>query len=540
MLGSSVIDLIMRASEMSGKPTSAVFPLLPAVISRTHLGRVWLIRIAALLLLALTLTAGRRFRDARSFLAFVLGLTLVASMTESASGHASDKGDFSLREIMDWLHLLGTSVWGGGLLVLSLFVAPALLRPGDRSAQCIAGVAQRFSRIAAVAVATVALTALYNVWTYVGSFEALLKAPYGRTVLAKTALFLLLINLGAFNHYINVPLLQQWAGKSMDIRGIIDRAVRRLVVPFFGNQPGYSIAVRFRRMVRVEAFLIVVVLLCAAALRHEVPARHYLHLQHTKMEHAQQAPEPVVSLQTKPERIAVGIPVAMTVLIEDRDGKPLEGLEVSHERILHAIVIGKDLNVFAHIHPEDIGRITREMRKKATFPLSFTFPKAGEYLIGIDFAVAGQTHSKSFSLNVAGEPAMGGPKVDFSKTKDFGEYRVTLTTPEKVKAGEETRLAYFIERNGEAVKDLNPYLGAAMHLAVVPTDLKLFIHAHGITPGEPHHHMDHMDMHAHPPKRFGPEIDADVIFPVKGIYKIFSQVEHKGKVLLFDFMVNVE
>jgi len=49
-----------------------------------------------------------------------------------------------------------------------------------------------------------------------------------------------------------------------------------------------------------------------------------------------------------------------------------------------------------------------------------------------------------------------------------------------------------------------------------------------------------MDMHAHPPKKFGPEIDAEIVFPSKGVYKIFSQASHRGKVLLFDFMVKVE
>jgi hypothetical protein len=47
-------------------------------------------------------------------------------------------------------------------------------------------------------------------------------------------------------------------------------------------------------------------------------------------------------------------------------------------------------------------------------------------------------------------------------------------------------------------------------------------------------------MHTKPPKKFGPEIEADVVFPVKGIYTIFSQVKHHDKVLVFDFMVNVQ
>lgn len=539
MIASSIANLLMRAAEISSQPISAVFPVLPTVIFRTHLGQVWLIRIAALILLSIILKTGGRHRDSRGFLVFMLSITVIVSMTESASGHASDKGDFSIPEIMDWLHLLAASVWGGGLLVLSLSILPELVMPGNQTAPLIADVASKFSRIAGIAVGIIAITALYNAWVYVGIFEAFWRASYGRIVIAKILLFLLLINLGAFNRYFSVPLLQEWGGFSTGSRGIINRIAARLRSRFLRDQNGHKIALRFKRSVRVEAFLMVGVLLCVAMLRHEIPARHYLHLQHTKVHRIAPGPEPIVSLETDPAKITVGIPVAMTVRIKDPSGKPLEGLEISHERILHAIIIGKDLNFFAHIHPEDVGKITDEILKKATLPLRFTFPKAGEYLVGIDFAATDEFYSKTFSLNVAGEPTMGEPKIDFSAKKDFGDYRVTLTiSPKDVRAGEETTLRYIIEKDGKAVTDLEPYLGAAMHLAVVPADLTLFIHAHGTTPGEPHTHLDHM--HATPPKKFGPEIEADIVFPAKGIYKIFSQVKHQGNVLLFNFMVNVQ
>ncbi len=539
MVVSSIAELLMRAAEMSGRPVSEVFPVLGTVIFRSHAGRVWLIRMAAVMLLLILLKAGRTYRDSRGFLLLVLGLMALISMTESASGHASDKGDFSLPEIMDWLHLLAASVWGGGLLALSAFVLPGLVISGDEAAPLIAGVARRFSAIAGVAVGIVALTSLYNAWSNVNSLEAFWKAPYGRIVLIKIVLFFLLLGLGAFNRYVNVPLLQEWAGISLNGRGIIGRVAAQLRTRFLPNKSGPDIALRFKRSVRLEALLIIGVLLCAGLLRHQVPARHFLHLQHMAARQAAPPPEPVVSLETYPDKITAGVPVGITVRITDPEGKHLGGLQVMHERILHAIIIGKDLNVFAHIHPEDFGRVTDEMMKEATFPLRFTFPKAGQYLVGIDFAASDEAYSKSFPLSVSGEPAMGEPKMDLSREKDVGEYRITLTIfPDSVQAGEETTLRYVIEKNGRAVTDLKPYLGAAMHLAVVSTDLSLFIHAHGATPGEPRAHHDHM--HANPPKRFGPEIDADIVFPGKGIYKIFSQVKHGEKVLLFDFMVNVQ
>ena len=256
------------------------------------------------------------------------------------------------------------------------------------------------------------------------------------------------------------------------------------------------------------------------------------------MYHAAQGPGPVVSLDIKPDKVTAGSPADITVRIKDQNGGPVKGLEVSHERILHAVIISRDLNIFAHIHAEDLGPVTPEMIKNAALPLRFTFPRAGEYLIGIDFAAAGSLYSKAFPVKVGGSPHMGKAKTDFSTRKKFGAYTVTLTiSPKEIVAGKEATLKYIIEKDGKAVSDLEPYLGASMHVATVPINLKLFIHAHGMTPEEPHSPLGHM--HATPPLQFGPEIDVDIVFPVQGIYKVYSQVKHKGKVLLFDFMVDV-
>jgi len=42
------------------------------------------------------------------------------------------------------------------------------------------------------------------------------------------------------------------------------------------------------------------------------------------------------------------------------------------------------------------------------------------------------------------------------------------------------------------------------------------------------------------PREFGPEIDVHVVFPAKGLYQIFGQVGHQGKVIATSFMVEVE
>ena len=230
----------------------------------------------------------------------------------------------------------------------------------------------------------------------------------------------------------------------------------------------------------------------------------------------------------------------MTVRIKTPDGTPFKGITFMHERILHAVIISKDLDFFAHIHPEDTGPVTSEMMINASFPLLFTFPRPGDYLLGLDFAADEDAYSRTLPIHVAKAPEMGSPKIDFSNRRISTVYKVTLSaTPGEIHSGEDTTLRYMIEKNGKPVTDLEPYLGASMHLAVVSEDLKVFIHAHGTVPGSSHEHHDHM--HAPPPpEKFGPEIEADIVISGKGVYKVFSQVEHQGKVLLFDFMVKVQ
>ncbi len=280
MIATSILGLLVRAAEMSGRSILDVAPVLPTVVLRTHGGTVWIIRMVALVLLAVTMMAARRYRHSRLLQSLMLGFAIVMCATESASGHASNAGDFSVAEVMDWLHLLGPMVWGGGLLVLSVAVLPRFVQEGDRAAGAIAGVATRFSRIAGVAVAFIAVTALYQAWNYAGSVEALAGTPYGLTIIVKIVLFALLLCLGAFNRYVSVPRLQQWAGSANTRRWMLGRLVAPVLLPLDQEARGPLVARRFTWSVKLETYFVLAVLLCSALLRHEVPARHARHLEH--------------------------------------------------------------------------------------------------------------------------------------------------------------------------------------------------------------------------------------------------------------------
>ncbi|HTP65850.1 MAG TPA: CopD family protein [Geobacteraceae bacterium] len=275
----SIGDLLARTAEMSGVPLAQVFGLLPTVIAHAHLGHLWLIRIAALLLLAVSAWAGGRFRGPRGVPYLMLGVVLVIAMTRSATGHAADSGDFSIPELVDWLHLDAVLVWGGGVFALALAIFPGLIKTGDQAAPLLAEIAARFSRIAGLATAVIALTAVYNAVVYAGSLAALVKTPYGAIMIAKAFLFILLILLGAINRYLFIPVMAEWAGHPATKSGVLRSLAGRCF-----NRPGAHVtgrpaAGRFNNCLRLEALLMAMVLFCSTMLRHEVPARHFLHAQ---------------------------------------------------------------------------------------------------------------------------------------------------------------------------------------------------------------------------------------------------------------------
>jgi putative copper export protein len=280
LFASSIVGLFVRSAEMSGGTITGVLPVLPTILLGTHLGRAWILRIAAIIALALAIMASRRSRHPRLLEAVMLGCAVVVSAMDTASGHAADAGDFSLSEVVDWLHLLAALVWGGGLLVLSLVVLPRLVKQGDRAARELAGVSARFSRIAGVAVGLIAVTAPYQAWARAGSAEDLVSSPFGRTIIAKIVLFAVLLLLGAFNRYVSVPRLQEWAGSTTVRGGVPGRLAAPVLTLLARDADGPLAAARFKRTVRLEAILMTTVLLCAALLRHEAPSRRGAHLEH--------------------------------------------------------------------------------------------------------------------------------------------------------------------------------------------------------------------------------------------------------------------
>lgn len=168
---------------------------LNSVIADTRFGHLWLSRTALWVGLGGALWFARSDRFFY-WVALVMGIVILA--INSAFSHANAAYDLSLSVAVDWLHLLATTVWVGGLVHFLNIIAP-VRRTFTPSTPVMTNLVGRFSNFARVSVATLFITGLYSAWLQVGTVEGLLTTQYGQAMLVKLVLIVPVIGLAFVN-----------------------------------------------------------------------------------------------------------------------------------------------------------------------------------------------------------------------------------------------------------------------------------------------------------------------------------------------------
>ena len=211
-LTSGAAWLVLTAAAMGDQPAAQIFGdgVLWTVLSQTTFGRAWLVRLVLACALAATLPTLLSSRDHRSpWLEIIVALLAAAFAGALAwSGHAAGGlGDEAfIHPVADVLHLIAAAAWVGALLPLTVLFAAA----DDASLAMARTATTRFSILGIVSVGTLLVTGIVNTFYLVGSAPALLHTDYGRLLLIKIALFLLMVAIAAVNRFRLTPqLLQQ-------------------------------------------------------------------------------------------------------------------------------------------------------------------------------------------------------------------------------------------------------------------------------------------------------------------------------------------
>ncbi|HET9442582.1 MAG TPA: copper resistance protein CopC, partial [Acidimicrobiales bacterium] len=230
--------LVLQGPSVTGRSLGhALDAALLREVAGTRVGGAWLVRLALLAAVAAVLARRRPAGPAaawagRASWAVTGGALLV---TAAVAGHAATADAAALAVATDTIHLAAVAVWLGGLAVM----AAAVLRSPDVDHS----VPARFSRIALACVALIVVTGSVQTWREVGSAGALTDTRYGALLLAKVAVFAVLLGAAAVS--------RRW------VQGRVRRSPLRLL----------------RRSVGAEAALAAVVLAVASVLVATPPGR---------------------------------------------------------------------------------------------------------------------------------------------------------------------------------------------------------------------------------------------------------------------------
>ncbi|MFP5111020.1 copper resistance CopC/CopD family protein [Bacillaceae bacterium C204] len=198
---SILLSLPLQATIESGIPWSEVFSfsLLENILTNTSYGHSWLIQMAILITLALLTTfLGMAERTKRIILwaCFCLGIAVL--WTKSLTSHAAAQSNQILAIAMDFLHLFAASIWIGSLIG---FVGVLSLRKNTDFKQDYLKMIKKFSKWGLILVLLLTFTGIYGSLLYIPNLLTLFHTNYGRVLLCKVSLFVLMVLVASVNFY---------------------------------------------------------------------------------------------------------------------------------------------------------------------------------------------------------------------------------------------------------------------------------------------------------------------------------------------------
>lgn len=282
----AVAVVALQAALVSGEGVGA---MTDASMLRQALteGLDWQMVVLLLGLAVVHLSADMDRLVTRQALAFYGALAVVGSF--SFWGHASSSEPRWLAIGSDVVHTAAAAVWFGGLVGLAMVLsgrrsssgetgavepepepepelvgvggaggaptpAPVTARPEAASlAVSTARIVGRFSDVAAATVVALVMAGVAMSWIEVGSIDALTTTTYGRVLLTKVGVVLVVLAAAAYNRFRLVPDIERQAGED-------------------GAEPA-ALWSRLRTTAWAEAGAVVVVIALTAALVNITPAK---------------------------------------------------------------------------------------------------------------------------------------------------------------------------------------------------------------------------------------------------------------------------
>jgi hypothetical protein len=197
----------------------------------------------------------------------------------------------------------------------------------------------------------------------------------------------------------------------------------------------------------------------------------------------------------------------MHISFKDVSGNPVTEFEITHEKLVHLIIISEDLEDYRHVHPRRLD--------DGTFEYSLGLPE-GKYKAFADILPVGYNyHVEPIPITV-GKPDIASYKKlvpDTFLSKQLNGITVDLDISAQ-STDAPIVLTYLIDG-----AEPEPYLGALGHVVILDQAMNNFIHVHPVS-------------------------TTDTVFETRftdpGIYKIWGEFQLNGEVFFFPFVIEIE
>jgi len=205
----SIAGLMILAAGMAGVALSEVDrATVMSVLTGTATGMAWIVRMTALCGLLVMACFPARIAAAG---AAVSGALALATLAWAGHGAADEGVTGQVHLGADIAHLLAAGIWLGALLGLLLLLARPMSRIDAAHVDLSHRALQGFSRVGTIAVATIVVTGAVSGWLLVGpaGVPRLGSTLYGRLLLAKIALFVVMLAFAWGNRFRLTPALDR-------------------------------------------------------------------------------------------------------------------------------------------------------------------------------------------------------------------------------------------------------------------------------------------------------------------------------------------
>ena len=233
--------LIFTGMEMTGETFAETLRAIPFLLSDTHYGTMWLLRVGVALLLCLLVAHPRIARSALGLRTLIALLFILLSFTFSATSHSAIRGMFSFDALVQHVHVMSILNWAGAIMVL------AYISSNSGTHLLIVAIRSYSAFLIWIAIAAV-LSGLVLATEMLNHFRDLWRSSYGQVLAVKLLLVIGMLAVAAMVRF------------------------SQMSSPIEQNSP----TKRHDQLIKIDIFLVWFALLFATQLTHTAPPSHLL------------------------------------------------------------------------------------------------------------------------------------------------------------------------------------------------------------------------------------------------------------------------